>query len=325
MLDTHLISPEWLMKPSTLKHRFEYRLAAFFAGLFRILPVSWAVSLGMGLGWIGYKLIGIRKKVMLDNLRQAFPEKSRTEREKIALKSYCHWGGMAAEFALLPKMDERRFRRYVEFDGEEVLDKVAAGGKGGLIISGHLGNWEWMGAMAARLGYGVTYIVASQSNKLVDRMMDDFRRSQGIETWQTRIGAKGVLKSVKNNRMIALMIDQDAGRNCVFVDFFGLEASTHRGPAVFHLKTGSPLIISTCIRVKGPHYRVLFEETDISVPEGSTEDKYIHIMAELTKLLEAKIREHPEQYFWMHKRWKTEKRVKGKGKKQRTENRKQRT
>jgi KDO2-lipid IV(A) lauroyltransferase len=93
------------------------------------------------------------------------------------------------------------------------------------------------------------------------------------------------------------------------VDFFGKEASTHRGPAIFHLKTGAPLIMSSCIRIKGPYYRIRFEKIELSPPEASLEDKTIYIMAELTKILEAKIKEHPEQYFWMHKRWKTQRRV----------------
>jgi KDO2-lipid IV(A) lauroyltransferase len=147
--------------------------------------------------------------------------------------------------------------------------------------------------------------VANQTNKLVDEFMDNLRRSQGIEIIKIHNAPRGVLTAFKNNRYVALMIDQDAGRDCVFVDFFGKLASTHRGPAVFHLKTQTPLVMSSCIRLKGPHYRVLFEDVHLPPLEGTQEEKNTQIMAHLTKLLEEKVRQHPEQYFWMHKRWKT--------------------
>lgn len=293
------------MDKHPLNHRLEYYLAYSLTAFFRALPISWAVHLGMGIGWLAYKLLGIRKKVMLENLKQAFPEKTDAEREKIAVKAYCHWGGMGAEFAILPKMKDAYLKKYVTIEGLDVIEKAVAVGKGGINIAGHLGNWEIMGVAAANRGIDVTYVVAKQANKLIDKMMDDHRRVHNIEIWKTREAPRGVLKSLKRNCFVALMIDQDAGKECVFVDFFGKEASTHRGPAVFYLKTGSPFILSNCVRIKGAHYKVMFEEVILDIPEGTREEQTVFIMAELTKLLEEKVRQYPEQYFWMHKRWKT--------------------
>ena len=293
------------MPPVPFKHKLEYFLTRAFYRLFCILPLSWAVKLGMAIGGFSYKIIGIRRKVALKNLETAFPQKSPSEREKIARQSYRHWGGMGAEFARLTKIDRRFITKYITFEGMDVIKKAVEGGKGCLIISGHLGNWEIMGAVSAQLGYKVTYIVASQSNKLVDKLMDDQRLANGIEIWKTNQAARGVLKSLRNNRFIALMIDQDAGRDCVFVDFFGKKASTHKGPAIFHLLKNTPLVMSSCIRIKGPYYHILFEEIKIPPFEGTKEGKITHITAHITKLLEEKIRQYPEQYFWMHKRWKT--------------------
>ena len=287
------------------QHKAEYALTAFFARFFRMLPAEAATALGMSLGGLGYKLLGIRKRVMLENLKRVFPERSEEDLQKIALKSYCHWGGMTAEFARLPRMDAGYIEKYVEFTGEDVLFEAEKIGRGGLVISGHLGNWEIMGCAATQRGHKVTYVVATQSNRLVDEMMDRYRRAQGIELWKMGKAPRGVFKSLKDNRFVALMIDQDAGKDCVFVDFFGKKAATHRGPAVFHLKTGAPLILSSCIRVKGVHYKIAFERVELEIPEGSIEERTTYIMRELNKLLEAQIRKYPEQYFWMHKRWKT--------------------
>ena len=259
----------------------------------------------MGMGWALYRLTGIRRRVTLENLRIAFPHKSEAELKNTALKCYQHWGGMAAEFARMPAIGERYLAKYVELEGWEILEEVRSEGKGGLVISGHLGNWEILGAKAAHNGCRVTFITKNQSNKLVDRMMDDFRLEQGIEIWKTHQAAKGIFKSLRKNSFVAVMIDQDARRDCVFTDFFGKEASTHRGAAVFHLKTEAPLILSTCVRVKGPYYRAKLEKVELDIPEGSIEDKIQYIMSRLTKLLEEKVKQYPEQYFWLHKRWKT--------------------
>ena len=294
------------MSDHKLKHKLEYWLTGFLTGLFRILPTPLATSLGMSIGGFAYTALRIRRKVALENLRTAFPEKGPAELEKIAYNSYRHWGGVGAEYARLPKFTRKEYDKYFTIEGRKVLDKCIAGGKGGLVISGHFGNWEIMGAAASMLGYGVTYIVATQSNKLVDKMMDDVRRHHGIEIWKRHQAPRGVLKSIKNNRFIAIMIDQDARKDSIFVDFFGKPAATHRGPAVFHLKTGSPLVISSCIRQKGAHYLIRFEECNLPDFSGVRDELNKKVMAFLTKKLEDQIRKNPEQYFWMHKRWKTQ-------------------
>ena len=293
------------MSELKFKHKLEYWLTQFLTGIFRLLPLPFATSLGMSIGGFAYKVFRIRRKVTLENLRTAFPEKNPSELEIIAYKSYRHWGGVGAEYARLTKFTRKECDKYITLEGREVIDKCIAGGKGGLVISGHFGNWEIIGAAASILGYGVTYIVASQSNKLIDKMMDDVRLHHGIEIWKRHQAPRGVLKSIRNNRCIAIMIDQDARKDSIFVDFFGKPAATHRGPAVFHLKTGSPFVISSCIRQKGAHYVIKFEECNLPDFSGSREEINEKIMAFLTNKLENQVRKNPEQYFWMHKRWKT--------------------
>ena len=294
------------MKKITIQHRLEYLFALCLAALFRLLPIGVSLAIGMGVGWFAYSVLSIRRKVMLANLAQAFPQKPVKERNRIARRCFMHYGGMAAEFALLPKLNRKYLEKYIEIRGREFVDRVLQEGKGGFVISGHFGNWEIMGGGSATLGYPVTYVATSQSNPLVDKMMDDYRKALGIEIWKRREAVKGVLKSLRNNRFVAILIDQDARRDCVFVDFFGKQAATHRGAAVFHLKTGAPLIFSYCTRIKGPYYRITFEEVPLNLSGGSKDEQIREITQTLTTMLEDKIREHPEQWFWMHKRWKTQ-------------------
>lgn len=249
-------------------------------------------------------VLGIRKKVMLDNLLQAFPAMDIGQRKNIARRCARHFGMMTAEFARMPILDNRYLEKYVEFDSGDAVSDAQSMGKGGLVISGHFGNWELMGGGSSLLGYPVTYIVASQSNPLVDKLLDDYRRNLGIEILKLKTAAKGALKSLKQNRFIAILIDQDAGKEGEFVDFFGKPASTHRGAAIFHLRTGAPLIFASCIRIKGPYYRVKYEKVELKLSEGSYEQQIREITQRLTKILEDKIKMHLEQWFWMHKRWK---------------------
>jgi len=294
------------MKNHRLQFQLEYYLTWALVKLFCLLPATWATALGMALGGFAYRTLKIRRPVALDNLQRAFPEKSPQELDKIACESYRHWGGVGAEYARLSKFNTKYCDKYITFEGKDCLNSVVAGGKGGLVISGHFGNWEVMGAAASMAEYGITYIVASQANKMVDKMMDEVRKSQGIEIWKMKEAPRGIFKSLKNNRFVCIMIDQDAGKDCVFTEFFGKRAATHRGAAVFHLKTGAPLVMSSCVRTDKYHFRIDFTPIEIPPFKGSLEEKNLHIMQRLTNLLEAQIRQHPEQYFWMHKRWKTQ-------------------
>ena len=180
------------------------------------------------------------------------------------------------------------------------MDQAVAGGKGGIVVSGHLGNWEIVGATCARLGYPVSFVVTTQRNKLVQEWLDKVRRRAGIEIIPRKQAIKGVLSALQRNRIVAILIDQDAHDEGVFVPFLGKLSSTPRGPAVFHLRTSAPLIFMSSYRLPNEKYRFKLENVNISPEAGQQE-----IMALLNSKLDQAVRVAPEQWFWMHKRWKT--------------------
>jgi len=189
---------------------------------------------------------------------------------------------------------------WIYADQFSVLREALSEGKGCLVFSGHLGNWELMGAAASRSGIPVTFVVTTQRNKQIEAMMDDIRRSVGIEIVKRRDAISGVLSALKRNRCVALLIDQDAHEDGAFVPFFGRLASTPRGPAVFHLRTGAPLVFAQCVRLPGERYRIRCTRMDTRGIEDADD-----LTALMTSHLEAAIRETPEQWFWMHRRWKS--------------------
>jgi KDO2-lipid IV(A) lauroyltransferase len=185
-------------------------------------------------------------------------------------------------------------------EGEQTLRDALAGGRGCIAFSGHLGNWEIMASIFARLGLPVSVVVTSQRNKRVEQLIDDIRRSTGIEIIKRRDAVRGVLSALKRNRVVAILIDQDAHEDGAFVPFFGKSTSTPRGPAVFHLRTGAPLVFAHSVRLPGERYRIQVTNVDTTDLDDADE-----LTARMTAQLEAAIRETPEQWTWMHKRWKT--------------------
>lgn len=243
---------------------------------------------------------GIRRKVVLRNLAVAFPNLPLKGLEATGRGCFRHFGAVGTSLASLPSLKPEDVGKWIHFTGLDAMDRAVAGGKGGIVVSGHLGNWEIVGAACAKLGYPVSFVVTTQSNKSVERWLDEQRAKCGVEIIKRREALRGVLSALKRNRIVAILIDQDAHEDGVFVPFFGKPSSTPRGPAVFHLRTGAPLIFMESQRLPGEEYRVSL--SDVIPPENATQDE---IMALLNRRLEAAVRKAPEQWFWMHRRWKT--------------------
>ncbi len=274
------------------------------AFLFRWLPLRLSRALGRSVGMLGGRVFKIRKRVAEGNIRQAFPNYSLHDVERCYLDAWSHFGMVAAELARLPRMKISDLKIAIESDNMEFLNKILSGGKGAIFVSGHFGNWEWLGAMIAAQGLPFTFVVEQQSNRLVGAWMDRMRAREGVEIFSRAQAAKGTLQALKRNKMVAMLCDQDAGLAGVFVPFFDRLASTPRGPALFHLKTGAPLIYGSCCREHG-RFRLTLEEMLLPPLSGDREEDERAIMAAITARLEQDVRQNPEQYMWLHRRWKT--------------------
>lgn len=272
----------------------------------RLLPESLALGLGEVLGWLAGAVLRVRRRVVDANLARAFPERDTAWRRRVALGSYRHLGREAVATFRLGGATRDWVLGATDVEGLEALEAAVAEGKGALIVTGHLGNWEIGGAAVAVRGTPVDAVALVQANRLFDRDLVSARGRLGMRVIARGDARREVLRSLGAGRVAALVADQNARAGAVFVPFFGEPAATFRGPALFSLRRGAPLFLGVALRSsrRPQRYRVVLEEVSVT-PTGALEDDVRRLTAAHTAALERHIRTAPEQYFWQHKRWKT--------------------
>ena len=286
-----------------LRHAIEYYSLASFTAIIRILPLAAARFIARRLADIVWYLIPIRKKVVLGNLAASLPEKSKTELKRIARGAYAQFAQTMMELLFFPTLSPQDIGRMMTIENREVLDNALRRGKGAVLVGAHFGNWELMGAALAQ-SYPISFVIGRQQNGRVDDLLNSYRVGKGIKLIPLKMALRGVLRALKNNELIAILADQDAHEDGAFVNFFGRPASTPRGPAMFALRAGCPLIMGTCIRREDGTFRIIMEEVPHPA-DGSEEAMITAYTAGFTSLLEKHTRAHPTHWFWLHRRWKT--------------------
>ncbi len=278
----------------------EYAAGRLFSLMLLALPTRLVYVISDIIAWCAWFCLGVRKDVTMYNLRLALGDTcDEAELERIGFASYRHVAAVMAEMLLIPKLRHRIFE-IVDMPDIELLRKDISKNRGIVGVSCHCGNWELNGASIAAAGVPFTAVAATQSNPYVDKYITGLRLSLGMEVVHMRASAKDLVGAMKRNRTIGLIADQDAGRNGAFVTFFGHLASTPKGPAQLALKYNSPMIAGVTVRKGYGRYRSIFRE----VPYDES-DTVQTLTQRYTDVFEDFIREYPEQYLWMHRRWKT--------------------
>ncbi len=289
-----------------IKHRLELLGVYILKGLPRLLPFRLSVRTGTVLGVLAFDVFRIRRRVTLENLERSFGERYDIRgRIRIGRRSYINFAKSMIEFASMGKLKKERLRKLVVISGKEHLDSVFEGGKGAVAVTGHFGSWELLGAAIAAYGYPADFLVGEQSNKLVDDLMNGIRSSAGIGIIPRGVAARGIFTSLKRNRLVALLSDQDARKAGIFVDFFGIPSSTYPGAAQFAYRTGSPILFCYIVRKPDESHEAVFPPPIGVDTEAEREGEVRRLTAAHTKALEECVTGHPDHYFWAHKRWKT--------------------
>jgi KDO2-lipid IV(A) lauroyltransferase len=278
-------------------HKFNYTSLILFSSWLRSLSETERNRLGIRIARFGYYLLSLRKKDSLKNIATAFPEKSDSEQNMILKKTYSFFAKSFMQFLSLPKS-----YRYVNIDveGQELLDGALEKGHGIILATGHFSKWEIMSAWLGYSGYPCVAVAQRQKNRGADIFFREFREITGMRIIYRKSSLKNMYRILKENKILILASDQDAKQRGVFVNFFNKPASTPKGVARFHLETGSDIFFISCYVEQNGKHKLQIQPV---VPEGESTVK--SITQAFTTLLEKKVREFPEQYFWFHRRWKT--------------------
>lgn len=288
-----------------IRHRAEY--AALRTALFalRLIGETGARKLGEILGTLTFSLFRIRRRVTLDNLRHAFPDLSEQERSRIAAKSYRHFGVVFLELARLASFSQEQFRTKVRFSDESGIAEALTRGRGVVMVTGHFGNWEMLGGAMAARGLPISVTAATQRNPWVDRWVTRAREASGMRVLKVEEGALAMARELRKNHLLAFVADQDAGRRGVFVEFFGRAASTAMGPVRLARVQRCPIIGGYAVRKTDGTYDFQLSPARFVRDDLSGDEAEHAALEDLSADLEAMVRRYPEQWFWMHRRWKT--------------------
>jgi KDO2-lipid IV(A) lauroyltransferase len=284
-----------------------YRLLRIFVRMMSRIPLPVAQFMGKMLGTLAFLVPMSRKAAALDNLIQSFGAEMPEERAKRLLrKIYVHFGQMFLEVPHVARLNPENLHRYVVFESEERFYEALKKGKGVLALTGHLGNWEMVSAVSA-VRFGNTAVIARPMDfKPLERLVIDLRSRYGTEIIPKQRSMRRLLTSLRANKMIGILLDQNVDwYEGAFVNFFGRPACTNKGLALIALKTGAPVVPIFSAKAKDGRYRITVgEEVDL-IRTGDKLRDVEENTALFTSVIERSIREHPDQWFWFHKRWKT--------------------
>lgn len=284
------------------RHRLEWAALWAMRGLAR-LPGDLVGRLGAALGSLAWRR-GLRRDVVVSQLRASFPDRDPAWVRRTARSSYRHMGRVL--LAAVATRDAGAAPHRVESTGLAPLLEATEHG-GAVLVTGHLGNWELLGAAVARAGIAVDLVGKPMSNPWVNGMVRESRRRRGIGVLEWRPGADTAgraLRAIEAGRVVGFAADQEARDAGIFVPFFGRPASTHRGPALLAIRSGAPLFVGAALRTEDGGYRCFARRIDTS-RDGPPAEAVRRLTAAMTAEIQRLVEGAPDQYFWHHRRWKT--------------------
>ena len=290
-----------------IRHYIEYALVWISRCLLFLMPRRAAIWCGRRIGDLFFAVDRRHRREVLANLDIAFgDEKSRAEKVRIARGAYRHFGGVLFDFLRLPMISRRKLERIVEVEGWENLEAAYARGKGVLILTAHYGFWELMGLEQGYRGRPLNVIARRLDNPLLERMLYRYRTRSGNQVLYKQNAVRAIFRILRKKEAAAVLIDQNISpKQGVFVDFFGVPASTTPILSAIALKSGAPIVPAFSEPLPRGRWRFTYGPALEIDNDGADHSELIRrVTQQCTKLIEDHIRRRPEIWLWMHRRWK---------------------
>jgi KDO2-lipid IV(A) lauroyltransferase len=285
----------------------EFCVVWLFVHGVRMLPRRWARGVGAAIGAGAFFGLGRLRGVGLQNLELAFPEKTAAERDATLRVVYQNLGYLLAEFCKMPDYTAEGASRFIRYEGLENYLCARDKGKGVLVLTGHLGAWELSSFYHSLMGMPMGMVIRRLDNPLVDAFVNRIRCQHGNRVIHKDDFARGLIASMRAGETVGILMDTNmTPPQGVFVPFFGVMACTASGMARIAAKTGAAVVPGFLLWEQSERRYVLRfgEELDV-VHTGDAEEVAVMNTATFTAAIEGYIRRYPEQWLWMHRRWKT--------------------
>ena len=282
-----------------------YKFVMFMSALICRLPYGLVMAAGRVLGNLYYLLIKKERERAVAQMMPAL-NISESAARKLVRESFVNLARNVLEILYMPVLNEKNFHKYIEIDHLERMQNAIAEGKGVVVLTGHIGTWEWLSAAFTLNGLPVTAIAKPQPNMQYTNALNDLRKTIHVEIFSRGTSELiAAAKALKKGKILGFLADQDAGPNGAFLPFLGKLASTPMGPAVFARKFNSPVIPAFIVRQPSGKHKVIIGEALRYEDTGDTDRDLFEFTKRMTAIVEKIIRENPTQWLWFQKRWNT--------------------
>jgi KDO2-lipid IV(A) lauroyltransferase len=269
-----------------------------------MLPLKVRRILGLYIGRLCWPLVPAkRRKMAIENIGSAL-NVTFEQAAAIAKASAIRFGPMFMEVLHMPRLNQTNINQYVTLTGSEHLKSALSLGRGAVLATAHSGNWELLGAALAMHGFPLVAVVQRQTNAAMDTFINEYRTKAGMHVTYKQ-GVREMVKLLGTGKIIGLLMDQDNHENGVFVEFFGRLTSTPQGAAALARLNDAPIVPAFITENQdGTHTAIIHPPMLIEKSDDRAED-IRRTTQDLTRIIEQHIRQHPNEWFWLHNRWKT--------------------
>jgi Kdo2-lipid IVA lauroyltransferase/acyltransferase len=289
------------------RYALEARAAHLAARTIARLPRRWALAVGRGLGTLWGELDRRHVGIAAANLGRSFPHWDEARAWRTARAVYRHFGAAMIDLLWLDAHPREEVMALVEVEGREHVEAAMAAGRGALLVTAHIGNWELHGLSHGWLFGAIGVIARRLDNPALDERLCALRARGGNTVILKQKALATVLRFLREGRGVAVLIDQNVQeKDGIFVEYFGRPAATTTVAAALALKTGCALVPTHTLLLPDGRYRLVYDPPVAYTPTGDRRADVAALTQALTRSIEAWVRETPEQWLWLHRRWKTQ-------------------